>query len=397
MGVCYTKDEYLFRKEESIHKHSPLESAIHAHLPGKSIDSMISHFSKDYSISSPLFQHSVFQKSGPQNGVNEEKENFRSFLSVKTISTYPLLGEGMGREGDPIADYYSVELFHNNAILCVADGCGWGYASRNAAQIATQRFIHFLKDNAKYITNLHQLGMALLRALESAHEGIVTENAKNFTSGTTTILGGVLCQVHTKSRETKWIFAFINLGDCKAFKYSQKTGKFTDLTEENRFQTDGKSDPGGRLGSIPLMDVRNLFLSFCECEKKDILFVVSDGVHDNVDPLSQGLAPVELDSSLSQSWDCLPQEKVEILTNKWREKELARIISQKKKNVTPKRITTKLINYSLKSTLASRNFLEDESNKHKRLPGDYKKFPGKMDHTTCASLLVDEYVSTKEN
>lgn len=99
-----------------------------------------------------------------------------------------------------------------------------------------------------------------------------------------------------------WAVIIVSIGDCKAFKVS-KNGDLVDLTAGNRFPrfksinffkffilldfrhniTDAR-DPGGRLG--PQLangepDLRNLTVFFSECVEDDIIFVVSDGVHDN--------------------------------------------------------------------------------------------------------------------
>jgi serine/threonine protein phosphatase PrpC len=73
----------------------------------------------------------------------------------------------------------------------------------------------------------------------------------------------------------------------KAFHWNCKTKGITDVTDGNRLSLTDASDPGGRLGPFlneGTPDLRNLDLYFQPCNEGDIIFLVSDGVHDNLDP-----------------------------------------------------------------------------------------------------------------
>ena len=82
--------------------------------------------------------------------------------------------------------------------------------------------------------------------------------------------------------------------------------RFDEITKGNRGGLDVR-DPGGRIG--PYLDegrpdLRNLTLYCYPCEDADIIALVSDGVHDNLDPHMLGKSPSELGINAdNDSWD----------------------------------------------------------------------------------------------
>lgn len=79
--------------------------------------------------------------------------------------------------------------------------------------------------------------------------------------GTTTILGGILLQVQKNNSNAQWAFVFINIGDCKVFRWISKSNQVIDLTGNNRLSLNA-TDPGGRLGPADTLDVRFELLFF---------------------------------------------------------------------------------------------------------------------------------------
>lgn len=51
------------------------------------------------------------------------KPHWGDRFHYKSTSTYPTYNGK--RDGDPIADHFSVILRNNCAFLCIADGCNW--------------------------------------------------------------------------------------------------------------------------------------------------------------------------------------------------------------------------------------------------------------------------------
>jgi hypothetical protein len=72
------------------------------------------------------------------------------------------------------------------------------------------------------------------------------------------------------SQENKWGFAFLSIGDCKAFHWKKSDGTITDLTAMNRQNVANATDPGGRIGPYVgqgAPDLRNLKLYFYGCDE----------------------------------------------------------------------------------------------------------------------------------
>ena len=75
---------------------------------------------------------------------------------------------------------------------------------------------------------------------------------------------------------------------------------------------------------------------------------------------------------------------VELVASKYRIQYLQNLISDIE--LTPGNVVSKIMDHCSKITLSSRDFME--KNPGKRLPKDFKKYPGKMDHTTCTVFRV---------
>ena len=101
-----------------------------------------------------------------------------------------------------------------------------------------------------------------------------------------------------------------SVGDCKAFLYSPTKKTAIDITLGNRAHLDA-TDPGGRLGPFVGRsgdpDLRNLHLYFTLCSEGDVIIVMSDGVHDNLDAYSLGKSPSTVGISTPDWKDVPPQ------------------------------------------------------------------------------------------
>ena len=187
-----------------------------------------------------------------------------------------------------------------------------------------------------------------------------------------------------------WAFVFGSVGDCKVFLYNPVQQKITDITSYNRGESINAADCGGRLGPCDKAgrpDLRNLFVVSATVQENDLILLVTDGVHDNLDPELLGKSPHDVDSSLDENitWDNLTLEDSSSLKNHFRELKLAEIINNLPKK-TPKNICKYLSEYCRSVTEASRSFMEN--NPSLELPDDYSRYPGKMDHTSCICIKV---------
>jgi hypothetical protein len=145
-------------------------------------------------------------------------------------------------------------------------------------------------------------------------------------------------------------------------------------------------------------DLRNLELYFAECHRGDLIIMVSDGVHDNLDPYLLGDEPADLDDRPEQFararvWDDLSQEDAELLKDVYRSRLLGRLLAPlldagdgSLDSVAPKAVVDAVIKYSRETTQTSRDFMEQHPTLE--LPDDYKRYPGKLDHVTCVCFRV---------
>jgi hypothetical protein len=186
-----------------------------------------------------------------------------------------------------------------------------------------------------------------------------------------------------------------------------------DITEGNRTNLTDAKDPGGRLGPYldnGLPDLRNLKLYYVECTPGDIVFVVSDGIHDNIDPQTLGTAPAALHPELflpEESWEDAERrdpKKANAAKTNFRKTMLEQLFCQhftqqqynnnNNNNPTytssvalePKDITRSLLSHCKEITSSSRHWMQE--NPTKKLPNDYVKYPGKMDHVTAIAIKV---------
>ena len=112
--------------------------------------------------------------------------------------------------------------------------------------------------------------------------------------------------------------------------------------------------------------------------------LMSDGVHDNLHPEMLGISPRELKLDFDDWKNADPSIDVDDICNHFRTKLLKDILGEMEYN--PKNIVHKVLKHALETTKSSREFMEQ--NPGKRLPKDYHKYPGKMDHTTIICFRV---------
>lgn len=212
-----------------------------------------------------------------------------------------------------------------------------------------------------------------------------------------------------------------------------------DITSANRAEVEDAKDPGGRIG--PYVgdgdpDLRNLEIVYTVCHPGDVVLVVSDGVHDNLDPISLGKAPKDLglEGETHADWKFVDKSAyyagyrgtsvVSLTTASLhvcsQEKSSKRKIHDRHSFATHKRMSLSnpstdykedhpickvlsFVNlfdlrrqiygfYSLyrQVTESSRAFMEQ--NPHLGMANlPYTEYPGKMDHTTCIAFKVGDW------
>merc|ERR1712137_1175832 len=332
-----------------------------------------------------------------QVGTMEEEHRMASYFYGRATSTYPYLSYKEQREGEPICDQYRVFLTPTYALIAVADGCNWGKAPAQAAAKSAKTFIDYLKRNRDLFLNSSRVSRLCLEGLAAAHDSIIAgPYQEGQRIGTTTLLGGLLGKVVLPGNEEKaeeelddWVFIFASIGDCKAFLWDSKNERVEELTPDSRSGENflDPSDCGGRIG--PYVDggpdLRNLEVFMSPCVTNDLIFLCSDGVHDNFDPQMHGMSPKDLGLEQECWEDCTPSQ-ANTAKAEWRTEEMKRIINSD--SPCAEDMTNRFVDYCRKMNQPAQTFMQEHPGK--RLPNDYARFPGKMDHTTMITIRVGE-------
>lgn len=182
--------------------------------------------------------------------------------------------------GDPVADVYAVVAGENSCILALADGVNWGEKSRLAARCAVAGCLHYLSNHLYTANTTRDIMSILLKAFEHA-QGCIIDNDATMT----TLCVAVVCQLEDRDR---WGLCVVNVGDSLAFTFKRSKG-VQEVTIGSHFDNPERDMrcPGGSLGPADGYnpDLRNLTFSFTMLDHGDIVFLTSDGVSDNFDPV----------------------------------------------------------------------------------------------------------------
>jgi len=328
---------------------------------------------------------------------NDEKyQTIGELASGNCRSAYPHIDGA--RQGDPICDRFIISFFPDCTIVAFADGCGWGEMAKKAANTAIDVFTKNMIQMKHEFTTTRFMARMMLRSYLNCHNNIIKGLSLEqiFDAGTTTMLAGIICELtiikqddhQPSSAELSWleflrgptrkfVFTFVNLGDCKAYIWNSITGNISDVSEVLRATANDPRDPGGRLGPQEEgghPDLRNLSAYSVHAQEGDIIFVCSDGVHDNLDPQRLGKSPKSIGLNVDKnSWENVVNHKeASEAKAKWSLNFVSKLLTSKKTQITPELITKTLIEHALQLTESSREFME--TNPTQPLPKSKKIF-----------------------
>ncbi|RCN35861.1 hypothetical protein ANCCAN_18252, partial [Ancylostoma caninum] len=207
----------------------------------------------------------------------DEKRAFGA--SVSLYEKNPLTGVNAG---DPVADVWGVVGRNNNGVLALADGVNWGEGARLAARCAVRGAIDHMNEHIESgnLTNTTEVFHELLASFHSAHSLILQEGGML----TTLCVAVVAPAVHCDS----WVLCVCNVGDSLCFVYNRNYGvREVTMGSHDIDQMRDMRDAGGALGPVDGRNpqLHNLTCSMTFVEEGDIVFITSDGVSDNFDPV----------------------------------------------------------------------------------------------------------------
>uniref|UniRef100_A0A1W7R9W3 PP2C-like domain-containing protein CG9801 n=1 Tax=Hadrurus spadix TaxID=141984 RepID=A0A1W7R9W3_9SCOR len=186
--------------------------------------------------------------------------------------------------GDPIADAFGICVRGNNAILALADGVNWGDKSCLAARCAVHGCLDYL-NNALFreganMANTLDIFVCLLRSFHAAHNLILQENAM-----LTTLCAAVVCKLKNSSQ---YVVCTCNVGDSFAYVYSRRHG-VREITQGSHdiYSNRDMRDALGALGPVDGQnpELNNLTVAMTFVDEGDVVFLTSDGISDNFDPV----------------------------------------------------------------------------------------------------------------
>lgn len=189
------------------------------------------------------------------------------------------------RIGDPIADCFGIIARGNSCIMALADGVNWGNGARLAARCAVQGSIDYLNSaifGTQHSNTTTDVFVSLVRSFWEAHSYIVEMNG-----ALTTLTVVVILPLSKKSNKNAVCCA--NVGDSLGYVYS-KTHGVREITQGSH-DVNSMRDMRDALGALGPVngsnqpEMSNFTLSFTTIEDGDIVFLTSDGVSDNFDPV----------------------------------------------------------------------------------------------------------------
>ncbi|KAL7721677.1 PPM-type phosphatase domain-containing protein [Entamoeba marina] len=288
-------------------------------------------------------------------------------FSANCFSTYPF--KNNKKDGEPIADRYSVKMYENCIISCIADGCGWGEKSRKASTVA----INFL-EKAIHTNELgptvRDIGNQLVEITTNIHFNICKH-----VNATTTFLVVVIVELE----EGGWYGINLSIGDCSLFSLHNNTT--TRISGNVRKHLKEMSSMDGRIGknsNCLMPELKISSLNGFKCCSNDVITLMSDGLADNLDPMIIGVDPKQL--SLS-NW------KVETALLKREEYVLNTLSTCYKESSCLNDYIEHLTSECVENTKPVREFVQNNKG---RLPDDPTKVPGKVDHVSVVSIRVGE-------
>ncbi|CAK5084940.1 unnamed protein product [Meloidogyne enterolobii] len=224
-------------------------------------------------------------------------------LSTSLYERHPVSGLPAGH---PIADVFGIIARENNAILALADGVNWGDGARLAARCAIRGAIDHLNNaiERQQLNTTNEIFHSMLGAFHAAHALILQEGG-----ALTTLCVAFVAPVKDSDSS---VLCVCNVGDSLCFVYNQTHGvNEITLGSHNIAQMRDMRDAGGALGPVDGRNpqLHNLTCSMTFVEKGDLVFITSDGISDNFDPV------VGKFCSIKRPRDEAEEEVTETITN----------------------------------------------------------------------------------
>ncbi|XP_076456076.1 uncharacterized protein LOC143290476 isoform X2 [Babylonia areolata] len=389
---------------------------------------------------SPLDEDVIVSYTGPDNGLIYAESSVESNgnpgpvagckmwtrkepqaygLCISLYEQHPI---SMKMSGEPIADSFAICARRNNTILLIADGVNWGEKSRLAARCALYGSMKFLNykifDKHQHPATTQDMMALLRKSLDEAHRAILARDG-----GLTTMCA---CMVAPVENSDQYAVCCVNVGDSYGFVYSHNQGirEVTVGSHDVSSERDIR-DAGGAIGPVDGQnpELHNLTCSVTFCNRGDIVFLSTDGISDNFDPVVTKIALPQKadDSNFNKNSPNNPNGSIVIdkpeMSPKERHvysmKEMERVIHEyellTEEMCSAQEFCSAMVQHVLTVTDGKRKILENPAlyAKRKMTSADRKrrdteivekmsKAPGKLDHASIVAVEVCGFMGSKE-
>eukprot|EP00118_Oscarella_pearsei_P011631 m.79584 g.79584 ORF g.79584 m.79584 type:complete len:467 (+) comp36140_c0_seq2:159-1559(+) len=322
-------------------------------------------------------------------------------------------------QGDPVADVFAVAVHPNSCVMALADGVNWGEKARLAARCAVRSVVESIHRDLYSPPNAfrhaaldtHSVTRIILSAFGDAQDAIIDAEATM-----TTLCVAVVVRLLNPEARREWAVVVVNVGDSYAYVYSPTAGRVREVTVGSHPEERDMRDSGGVLGPADGLhpDLANLTCSVTTIANGDVVFLLSDGVTDNFDPvvLRKAITPKDV-----IAWQRLniPNPGLPILSREDREafqlkkmEEALRQPTMSEQPRTAREVCAALIGYSTVRTDKRRKLLEAPENQVDLLPREkrrekkdelertLKQLCGKLDHAAVVAFTAREIPLTSD-
>lgn len=330
-------------------------------------------------------------------------------LCISLYDQHPIYGK---MSGDPIADAFAICCRKNNAVMLIADGVNWGEKSRLAARCALYGSMEYI--NRQLFTEKQQPAntqeaLELLRtSMDAAHNTILKKEG-----GLTTLCVCLVCPVYNSA---DFAVCCVNVGDSFAYVFSKNNGirEVTVGSHDVASERDIR-DAGGAIGPVDgdNPELQNLTCSLTFVNKGDVVFLTTDGISDNFDPVVTKVAipKKDVDNNSNDASPTTPDANEDKPMMEPRErhiyalKEMERIVHEHEllteETCSAQELCGALVQHVLTLTDSKRKILENpELYKKKKMTSKERKrrdsqiveqmskAPGKLDHASIVAYEV---------
>ncbi|XP_049279381.1 PP2C-like domain-containing protein CG9801 [Anopheles funestus] len=200
-----------------------------------------------------------------------------------SVSLYEKHLHTSGNVGDPIADCFGIISRADSCIMAMADGVNWGEGARIAARSAIQGAIEYLNSavfGIHQVSSTREIFVSLIRSFWEAHNYILQVGG-----ALSTLTVAIILPVESSEQS---VVCCCNVGDSLGYIFSKNNivREITMGSHDVSLMRDMR-DALGALGPVygDKPEMSNLTLSMSYVDEGDIVFLTSDGISDNFDPV----------------------------------------------------------------------------------------------------------------